>query len=80
MGVEQSGGGRPRSLHTVGRPSRFVLRDRPVAVTAYGARIRAVIQVGGKDSRLRASDDEWVTQMSPGVRAEAGGKAGWVWN
>ena len=51
-------------------PFRIVLRDRPVAVTAYGARLRAGLQVGGKGSRLRESDDEWVMQISPSVRAE----------
>ena len=66
--------------HTVGRPSRFVLRDRPVAVTAYGARLRAVIQVGSMESRLRESDDEWVTQIPPSVRAKTGGEAGRAWN
>ena len=46
----------------------------------YGARLRAGIQVGGKESRLRESDDEWVTQMSPSVRAKTGDEAGRAWN
>ena len=51
-----------------------------------GSRIRVRGQApsgdpsGGMESRLRESDDEWVTQIPPSVRAETGGKAGWVWN
>ena len=80
MGVEQSGGERSRPNHTAGRPSRIVLRDIPVAVVAYGVRLRAGIQVGSKDSRAGESDDEWVTQIFPSVRAKTGGEAGRAWN